>query len=339
MRRTQQSTSQAGGTSRVRVNHRPLFWGLALVTAGAVALAVRQGLISQQAVGDAWRLWPLILVAMGISIIAARSPLAPLGTIVAALVLGLFAGGVLAVGPGMVANCGRNQADGGGSGSRDGTFGGQATVELHMNCGTLQVTTHSGDAWRLQTLSAANREPEIDASSSALTVTSADGGWLSTDQGRQRWDVTLPTNPALDLSVDANAGTSRLDIGKARLSGMSVSANAGELHANLAGSTVEGLDIEVNAGSASVMLDADSMVSGSMTADAGKLVLCAPASVPLQIQIEDNVAFRDNLEQSGLQHDGNTWESASYAGATRRTAITISGKAASFELNPTGGCS
>lgn len=323
----------------MRINHRLLFWGLALVTAGAVALAVQQGLISHHALSGAWRLWPVILIAIGISIVAARSPLAPLGTIVAALLLGLFAGGVLAVGPGVVANCGGNQADGGVSGSRDGTFSGQARVELHMNCGTLQVTTEPGDGWQLQTLSAANREPEIDASSDGLTVTSADGGWLATEQGRQSWDLILPTDPALDLSVDANAGTSRLDIGKATLRGMSVSANAGELHANLAGSTVEALDIEVNGGSASLLLDTDSMISGSMTANAGKLELCAPDSLPLRIQIGDNVVFSDNLDQSGLQHDSNTWQSASYAAAARRTTITINGNAANFELNPTGGCS
>ena len=38
-----------------------LFWGLALITGGAVALAAQQGYIDQDLLAGAWRLWPLVL--------------------------------------------------------------------------------------------------------------------------------------------------------------------------------------------------------------------------------------------------------------------------------------
>jgi Domain of unknown function (DUF5668) len=47
-----------------------LFLGIALVTGGAVALTAQQGYIDQDLVAGAWRLWPLILVAIGVSVAA-----------------------------------------------------------------------------------------------------------------------------------------------------------------------------------------------------------------------------------------------------------------------------
>ncbi len=69
-----------------------LFWGLALIVAGATTLAVQQGYVDKDLVANAWRLWPLILVAIGLAIILSRTPLAPLGTIAAAVVVGVAGG-------------------------------------------------------------------------------------------------------------------------------------------------------------------------------------------------------------------------------------------------------
>jgi hypothetical protein len=90
----------------MRINRGLLFWGVALVVAGVVALAVGQGWIDRQAMLELWRLWPLILVALGVAIVLSRTPLAALGILVAALVVGAAAGAALALGPGVVAACG-----------------------------------------------------------------------------------------------------------------------------------------------------------------------------------------------------------------------------------------
>ena len=322
----------------MHINRGLLFWGLAFITAGAVALGVQQGVVPRDLVSQAWRLWPLILVAIGISIIAARTPLAPLGTIIGALLLGTFVGGFMAFGPRIVASCSDlNGASAAPTQTREGSFGGNAEVRITANCAVVTVTTQGGNGWTFA--GSGSPDATIDASGDRLSIQGPDNTWFGSDRDRHDWDIVLPTDPTLDLSIDANAARSRLDLANAKLEGLDLSANAGEARLDLGGANVTGLKVEVNAGSASVVLDDQSAVAGSMSANAGSLQVCAPASVALQIKTGDNVAFSDNLDRSGLQSVGNdTWQSANYGGAERKVTLTVDGNAANFTLNPDGGC-
>ena len=49
----------------MHINRGLLFWGLALVTAGIVALAGAQGWIDIPAMVDLWDYWPVILIVIG----------------------------------------------------------------------------------------------------------------------------------------------------------------------------------------------------------------------------------------------------------------------------------
>ncbi len=82
----------------MHLNRGLLFWGLALITAGATALAVQQDIIDRDVVAEAWKLWPVILIAIGLSIVLARTPFSVLGTVLAALILGVAGGALVSVG-------------------------------------------------------------------------------------------------------------------------------------------------------------------------------------------------------------------------------------------------
>jgi hypothetical protein len=56
----------------VRVNRSLLGWGVFLIVLGAVPLAVREGLVSEDVVANAWQLWPLVLVGAGVATAAMR---------------------------------------------------------------------------------------------------------------------------------------------------------------------------------------------------------------------------------------------------------------------------
>ena len=47
------------------MNRALLFWGVALVTAGAIALAAQAGALPRDALGGLWRYWPVILIVIG----------------------------------------------------------------------------------------------------------------------------------------------------------------------------------------------------------------------------------------------------------------------------------
>ena len=53
----------------MRVDRGRLNWGIFFIVLGAVPLAYQQGLVSSSAVDDAWRLWPLVIVGIGLAFV------------------------------------------------------------------------------------------------------------------------------------------------------------------------------------------------------------------------------------------------------------------------------
>ena len=131
----------------MRVNIGLIFWGVALITAGVVALAVQAGAISEDSARDVWRFWPVIIIVIGLAVIAARTPFAAVATVVAALVVGGMAGTLVAGFPnGFSFGC---EGDAEQTLTDSGSFDGDAEVALDLNCGQMNVTTAAGSDWSL----------------------------------------------------------------------------------------------------------------------------------------------------------------------------------------------
>ncbi len=312
-----------------------LFWGLALITGGAVALAAQQNYIDRDLLNQAWKLWPLILVAIGLSILLARTPAAIVGTIVAALVVGSAGGALIAVGPGAF-NCAG--ADPTSLTTRQGTFGDEASVQLDFNCGTLNVGMDNADGWTVASGQRGGEPAKITAYSNTLEVrSSSDSSWF--DQGRQRWNLTLPLSTRYELDISANAADTTVDLGGGTFTDVSIHPNAGSITLDLTDAQIERLDLSLNAGSASIVIGPGMYMAGELSVNAGSIELCTTGDVALRITAEPNITFSTNLDESDLVKSGDTWSTAGYTGASDQVRIQLSGNAGSFELNPEGGCS
>jgi hypothetical protein len=321
----------------MHLNRGLLFWGLALITAGATALAVQQGIIQRETLAEAWRLWPVILIAIGLSIVLARTPLSVIGTIVAALVLGIAGGALVTVGPGIACTGDIPQV----SDTSNGEFtaGDSATVDLDFNCGELAVAMVDGNAWSAETAVAGSREVELRADGGSLQVQSSDEGGFDINGGRQRWEIGLGSDLAYDLNVGANAADVDLTLGGGSFNVLSLDPNAASLLIDLAGTTVQEFRMSMNAGSADIVTDAATAMDGTLSMNAGSVELCTPPDAALRFTVDANVTFSHNLEDRGLAQSGNTWESATFNGAAQSIDLRLEGNAASFTLNPDGGCS
>ena len=319
----------------MQVNRGFAFWGVALITAGVVALAIQAQLIPEESARQAWRLWPVVLIVIGLAIVASRTPFALVATMAAGLVAGGLAGTLVAGIPeGLNVGCGGEPTE---TTSAEGSFSGDAEVSLEFNCGELAVSTQGGNAWTAVVRDDGNREPEIRADDGSLRMRVEGGGFPFTQEGRQEWDVVLPTDVTLDLGVDANAASSHLELDDATLSALAIDANAGDVRLDLAGADVAELTIDANAGSLSMVADASTSLNGSVEMNAGSLELCVPEGVGLAITIEDdNITFSHNLDDAGLSRQGNTWSSG--GGGDADISLSVDGNAASFTLNPEGGC-
>lgn len=309
-----------------------LFWGLALVTGGAVALVAQQGYVDRDLLAGAWRLWPLILIAIGVSILVSRTPFAIVGTIFAALVVGVAGGALIAVGPG-VAACGGAQPSS--LSTETGRFGDTAQVTLDFSCGTLVVGTTDGDEWSVASGRQGGDPARITAGSDHLNVASSENDrWWG--GGRQHWIVGLPVQTSYQLNASPNAAVTEIDLGGGRFTSVMLSPNAGSLRLDLTEAEVEELDLSLNAGSAVVLIGQGGSMDASMSVNAGSIEVCTDG-VALQVTVDANVTFSTNLEES-LEQVGDTWSTPGYADATDRVQIALEGNAASFTLNPEGGC-
>ena len=319
-------------------NHRGLlFWGLALITGGAVALAAQQGYIDRDWLAGSWRLWPLILVAIGLSILLRHTRGAIVGTIVVALVVGTASGALIAVGPGTF-SCGG--ADPTNLTTRQGTFGADANVQLDFNCGNLTVAMDdSATGWTVQSGQRGGSPATIDAAPARLQVRTPSNSTNWFDQGRQRWNVTLPTSTNYELDVSPNAADTKIDLGGGKFTSVSIQPNAGSVSLDLTGAQVDKLDLSLNAGSASIVIGAGLDMAGSLSVNAGSIEMCTTGDVAVRITSDPNITFSTNLDQSGLVKSGNTWSTTGYDGASQQVRIQLSGNAGSFALNPEGGCS
>ncbi len=321
----------------MRIRRDLLFWGLLLLLLGTIPLLQRAGLVDAAQLAGGWRLWPLLLVAIGLVLIIGRGGAGLIGTVVLAVILGLVGGGVLASGSGLIGGIG--SCNGLGQFGNEapvpfdaaGTFDSDASVSIELNCGSVAVRFVPGDAWHVEA-SVRGDPPRVEPSRSSLDVASPDGIGSSIDA----LTLDLPGDRVRDLSIAANAGNGTLRLGGASLASLDGELNAGDLRIDATGATIDNLDLELNAGRLRLTLAAGS-TSGRLSANAGSIELCVPPGASLQFEVKDDITFSHNLRARGLTQDGQHWTRAGAAGAPV-IDLRVAGSAANLNLDPDGGC-
>jgi hypothetical protein len=331
--RTRREELDAIEGSQMQVRRGVLFWGLFLIALGAVPLLVRAGLVDTVTLAGAWRLWPIILIAVGLGLVAGRTQVALVGTVVTAIILGIAGGAALATGNvwlGLLGDCSSSRTT---SAQVDqiGSFATPATVRLELNCGDVQVSSHPGSAWAVHA-DYAGAPPSVTGSADRLLVSSPDHG----GNRHQLWNLQLPSELLGDIDIQANAGSGTIDLSGARLASFTGEINAFDLTVDGSQATIDRIDVTMNAGRSRITLGSGA-VSGTLSVNAGAIDLCAPAASQLHIRLTDQVAFAHNLDDRGLVKSGGIW---TRTGTDPASAIdlTVEGAAASFTLDPDGGC-
>jgi len=317
----------------MRVNRRRLNWGVFFLVLGAVPLAYQQGIVSGSSLADAWRLWPLILVGLGLGLVLSRTPAAFVGGLVVAACLGLVIGSLLAVGPRL--GCG---SDGTSTTAftRDGTFDGPATVDLDLACGSATVTTSPDASWHVRASDSSGSQPQLDSNANSLSVGPHRGGW-NPDRSTEDWQIGLPGQTPISLSASIDAGDAHFSLPGAKLTSATFSVNAGSAHIDLSGAQVGNLTASTNAGSMSLTLDGQSDLSGSFSTNLGELRLCFPAGLGLRIRASESLAG-GNVRSAGLVRVGDVWQTPDYDTAAHKANLTVNTSLGTLIVNPSGGC-
>ncbi len=316
------------------VSRRRLNWGVFLIVLGVVPLAYRQGAIPASALGEAWRLWPLIIVGIGLSVILSRTPAFFLGGTVVAICLGLVLGSAFAIGPDV--GCG---GDGQSSRttSQSGSFQGSTAVELDLQCGTATVTTSSDALWHVDATTRGGDAPQVVSSASRLQVGSTKTTHWSFGRGKDTWRVQLPAGTGIDLTSNIDMGDARFNLGAADLATARFNLNLGSIHVDLTGTKVGNLTVSSNLGSAYVTLDGSSDLAGHLETNLGSLRVCLPEGLGVHVTSTDSLSSSD-FAGAGMVRVGNAWQTPNYGSAAHRADLTVDTSLGSLNFNHAGGC-
>jgi len=318
-----------------------LGWGVFLILAGAIPLAVRAGYITDDQLGRFWDLWPLILIGIGVGLILSRTRFGFVGGLIVAATIGIMVGGLLSAGVnGFSAGSCSSDATTAAFPAGDGTFASTGDVQLHLDCGDLTIGTAHGSAWHLEGADTKGVGPIVGSSASSLDIRSRNVNGSSFlgfgDHGL--WRLTLPTSPQLRLDLHLNAGRATAGLGGATLDEIGLQMNAGSATMDLGSvAAIKTIDLHLNAGSLGLTLPNLSM-TGSIQANAGAVRLCAPAGAGLRLTTGESIIASYDYAGHGLVQDGNTWTTPGFDSATVRIALDTSANAGSFSLDPEEGC-
>jgi hypothetical protein len=321
----------------MNVNRRWLYGGVFFIALGAVLLAGQGDAVDGDVIAQAARLWPILVIALGVGLLLRRTRFNVAGGVIAAAVPGLVLGGMLVAAPVAVAEVGPacNDVQPTSLASREGSFDGAASVDLRLRCGDVTVTTGSGSTWSLDAGNGSGTTAVVDATADRLSIASSFSarpfGFV---RGSDVWRLTLPVANQLDLAATVEAGRGRFDLAGAELGTVELVANAGELNADLSAATLERLTAHVNGGAAWLRLPAD-VFTADLTVNAGALRICAPSDLGLRVRSDGTLTA---MTYDGLVRNNSTWESPGYAMAIHHADVTISANVASVDVNPMGGC-
>jgi len=322
----------------MHLNRTLLNWGVFFVLLGAIPLAVRLGLLTEEQVARAWTLWPLLLIAAGIGLLLRRTRLEFAGGLLSAATFGIIGGGLIASGGIPFASCGDERGSVAFP-AQQGELGPKSEVDIRLNCGALTIRTSDGTGWTLEGLADSAGGPRIEASLSRLALESSDGPGFDFLGTRDAWTVTLPTGSTIDLTTTLNAGEARLDLSGANLGQLQVDVNAGQATVDLgAVAAIGGFDLQVNAGEAGVNLP-NLGLRGSIGANAAAVRLCPPSGAALRVTLDDNITASNNFAERGLiEANEDVWETPGYGAAAIKLEFEADVNAGSIKVEPAGSC-
>ena len=312
-------------------------WGVFLVCLGAVPLAVQLGVLDPKAAAGLLRLWPLILIGIGLGLVLRMTPYRAVGGLIAGGVFGLVVGVFLAGGLSSAAfACTGSQPTASPIISSGSFATGSANVSIELSCGQIDLTRGADPTWSVQ-VATNGQPPVIAADSSSLDLRSANTRDFAPFGGGsdERWQVTLPATTSISAGVTLNAASGRLAFGNGAVSHVSATFNASDSRLDLSGAAGEtSVSSTLNASSLRLVLP-DQPIDGSVTLNVSSMTVCVPPTVSLRIQYS-NTLGTENFVAAGLQGGGEDWSTPGIVPAT--TTLHITSNLSSITLDRSGEC-
>lgn len=326
-------------TTSERRRQPSLFGPIILISLGLFFLFSELNPVTDLYWGDLLRLWPLLLIFLGLNLLVLQAP-RPLGTLLSgavALTAVAVAGYVLLVGlPGSssgLLNLGDWQTREI-SYSADGATSAVMDLEIGPPGANLYALDDSGDLIAGSVTYRDDLQIDRRNEDGRATVKLAlddSGPWLwfpewlgeNDPDDAERWQLGLSPDVPLSLSLMAAAGSSELDLRELALEELSVSVAAGEAALFLPDGDYDA-HVEISAGSTTVSLPRNGEQTIEVDVSAGTVVLELPPGREARVEVEQALGGFDN-DYADLQRIGedNVWETAGYEDSAEPITIIL----------------
>ena len=272
-----------------------------LVALGTILLLNTLGTLDWDVWWDIVRLWPLLLIAIGLDLLIGRRSIWG-GLVVALLVVGVLAGAVWLSQSGTAPSgmTGQPIEQPLGEATQAEVSLAPAIGELRLKALPEAANLVEGTVYREE-----GEEVEEDFSTqgnrATYTLKSGEMAWVpfGGQAGQRLWDLGLSPGVPLTLKVSSGVGANKLD---------------------LSGLTLDELTVNTGVGRTVVTLPAESSFSANISQGIGELVIVVPEGLGVRIKTSTALAARD-LPADFVSAGENVYRSPGYSTAEQRVDL------------------
>lgn len=277
-----------------------IFWGLLLVMIGGLALANNFGIVKVY-FGDIWRLWPLLIIAAGLSIISIRSVVWRIVMVIFAIfslaaVAWVVLGNYSIPSPIMTYESVIEKS----SNSIE-----QAEISIKAGASSLNVNTTDQSSvveTRLQSnIAKLSKESNVFGNTQRISLSmdmKNNRGFLVGDI-RNVLDVNLTRNLPLTLKIDTGASNINADMSMARLKAITIKTGASGVTLKL-GEKELLTDVNIESGISSILIK-------------------VPNNVGIRLELENGLTSNSLADLNKV--DGNILETTGYSQSRNKVKI------------------
>lgn len=326
-------------------HYRSIFWPIVLIGIGVIWLLASLGVLPDVSWRFFVRLWPLILIVIGLDLIfGRRSPLvgALIGLATIALVVVLtFIAPLMGFVPNVDVLTERFSEPIGSATS--------AQIELGLSVGLTNITALSDSnmlfdaeishAGKMDFSVSGEKEKEIRLAQLPVSFTS---DWLDWPEEKElRWDIGLTPDIPLHLKLEGGVGKSTLDFSELQLADLEIEVGVGGMEINLP-ATGESYEVQLNGsvGESRISIEEGAEITLDIQGGVGNVFIDIPDGAAVRLEGETGVgninvpsSFRQTRSNDeNIVGESGTWESEGFSSADRQIIITFEGGVGNLTL-------
>lgn len=312
-----------------------LFWPVVLIGAGIILLLRNLGYLPAFNWNALLRLWPLVLVVIGLDLLFGYKAPWVGGLIglltVAAVVAFIFYSPALGINPpeGIKTEVVSSPLEKTEHAEYylDASYPPVTISALPDSTDLIKATiVHRGDV---------NFDVKGDTTKSvSLSTTTTPDSWVSFDLGLggQKWDIGL--NPDVPSIINLNGGSGSLDLDLSGITLEALRADFGSGSSDIVlpmSKQLYEVDIESGSGSVKLTLPANTDVALTLDSGSGAVNVFLPRTSGVKLEVMDDGSGslqipNDFIAATGNTEDRGSWQSANFETATNTITITVQGR-------------